>query len=408
MSLFAHSVKGIARFWVMIVGMGLVALHAVAEVPSSSSFMLSQATVGGAGGSATSTTFVLDGTMSQSSTIGTSNSGAFVLQSGFWTHLSTRLVLQTAAAGSGTGAVIGALTGTGTSTAISCFLDGGTTSGECTETLTHGTTIDLIAAPDPGNRFDGWTGCDSLLSTTLDGDTCRVTLYSGRTVTAALTALGLVGDIVWRDLNGDGIQDSGEPGLSGIGVTIDDGNGLTAQVTTNSAGGFSFFDVPPGDYDLSVDPTTLPIGVVPTFDFDGTATPHTSSITVFDGENLNSADFGYQPLTDLTITMSDSEDPLPGGNPLTFTLTIQNLGPGVATGVVVTDFLPSATTFIASGGCAEDPGGAPICTLGTMGVGASSVVTLEVEIDPAPPSSITNTATVSAIELDVNPVTRLR
>ena len=76
-------------------------------------------------------------------------------------------------------------------------------------------------------------------------------------VPAVLAALG---DFVWHDLNGDGIQDDGEPGVDGVTVTLyecgDDGlcgtgdDIFVATTTTDSNGKYLFQDLTPGDYCL--------------------------------------------------------------------------------------------------------------------------------------------------------------
>ena len=58
---------------------------------------------------------------------------------------------------------------------------------------------------------------------------------------------GTIGDRVWHDLNGDGIQDAGEPGLNGVTVTLQgdlDGDGvedITLTTVTANVGGIDGF-----------------------------------------------------------------------------------------------------------------------------------------------------------------------
>ena len=366
---------------------------AVAQTPSSTSFVLGQSTVSAAGVSAASTSFVLDGSAAQPATVGETTSATYVLQSGFWTSLSTQLLLRVEGTGTGGGTV--------TAAGIACDLNAGVATGDCTEKLTHGESITLVAVPDPANQFDGWAGCDGTATTNETDDTCLATLTAGRTLTASFTLLGTLGDRVWRDVDGDGIQGPGEPGLDGVAVTIG-GGGFSSSSITGGGGLYGFIDVPPGTHTVAVDTATLPAGVVPTFDADGTATPHAAQVTLAPGEDVTTADFGYQPRVDLAIAKEDSADPLPGGDDLVYTITVANLGPGAATGVVVVDDLPAGTTLVATSGCAEDPAGVPTCSLGDLGVGATASYTVEVSIDPAPPRSITNTATVTAVEADVD------
>ncbi len=91
-----------------------------------------------------------------------------------------------------------------------------------------------------------------------------------------------VGDFVWIDLDNDGLQDVGEPGLDDVDVTIYDaatnmpvtqdlqGNAYTATQTTAGGGMYQFDDLPPGSYYVIFDLTDIPdIYAVTTQDVDG-------------------------------------------------------------------------------------------------------------------------------------------
>ncbi|MBV7328001.1 hypothetical protein KFU94_07020 [Chloroflexi bacterium TSY] len=75
-----------------------------------------------------------------------------------------------------------------------------------------------------------------------------------------------IGDTVWNDLNANGIQDADEYGVPGISVALyvvdSDGNGqYTGQTTTTAINGTYLFDeLPPGNYYVIFDLTTLPDG----------------------------------------------------------------------------------------------------------------------------------------------------
>ncbi|MEM8962280.1 MAG: SdrD B-like domain-containing protein [Acidobacteriota bacterium] len=371
----------------------MTATSALAETPTSTSFVLSQATTNSGGETATSTSFVLDGSVAQNATVGEASSTSFVIQSGFWTSLSTLGVLRIEATGSGQGTADG--------TGISCVIDGGAVAGDCSEQLTYATVVDIVADANAGSQFDAWTGCDSTSTTTVDDDTCQITVRESVSVSAAFTLLGTIGDRVWRDVDGDGNQDAEEPGLNGVTVELTDGGSFSTSTVTIGDGNFDFADVPPGTYTATVDTGTLPAGTVPSFDADGIGTPNTAVITITDGEDKNDLDFGYQPQVDLAITKDDAIDPLPGGQNQIYTITVENLGPADSTDVVVTDVLPVGTTLVETVGCAEDPSGAPTCSLGDLAIGGMTSFTLEVSIDPEPPASITNTASVAATEVDI-------
>jgi hypothetical protein len=75
---------------------------------------------------------------------------------------------------------------------------------------------------------------------------------------------GRIGDFVWSDVNGNGIQDAGEPGIGGVRVTLyaqSAPNMALASVTTTDNGAYLFEGLCLGDYIVEVDPTTLPAGI---------------------------------------------------------------------------------------------------------------------------------------------------
>ena len=79
---------------------------------------------------------------------------------------------------------------------------------------------------DPGKDSDAGAG----------GKTGVITLAPGQqdlTVDAGFYRLVKLGDFVWDDLNGDGIQDPGEPGVEGVVVNLyRDGETVPFATTT--------------------------------------------------------------------------------------------------------------------------------------------------------------------------------
>ena len=93
---------------------------------------------------------------------------------------------------------------------------------------------------------------DSNIDTT--GNTAPVTLGSGQTdnsIDAGLFHKASLGDKVWLDSNGNGLQDAGEPGLSGVTVNLcNAANQIVATTTTDAAGNYLFSNLTPGSYSV--------------------------------------------------------------------------------------------------------------------------------------------------------------
>jgi len=82
-----------------------------------------------------------------------------------------------------------------------------------------------------------------------------------------------IGDQVWEDLDGDGVQAPSEPGVAGIGVALYDANTGTLMIdgagnpmtaVTDSAGNYLFEGLPAGQYSVIFDLATLPPGYMVT------------------------------------------------------------------------------------------------------------------------------------------------
>lgn len=107
-----------------------------------------------------------------------------------------------------------------------------------------------------------------------------------------------VGDYVWNDLNGDGVQGALEKGIGGVRVFADLNNNSTFEATepsalTNADGAYTIRGLAPGTYTVRVLASTLPAGVTQTYDLSGPL-DNAATITLANGQALTTVDFGYQ------------------------------------------------------------------------------------------------------------------
>jgi uncharacterized repeat protein (TIGR01451 family) len=106
----------------------------------------------------------------------------------------------------------------------------------------------------------------------------------------------------------------------------------------------------------------------------------------------------------LELVKSDSPDPVPLGEDLTYTLTVANHGPSDASDVTATDTLPASVEFVsatASQGSCLHMAGSVTCDLGPLAEAATATITIKVV--PTATGTITNQASVESPQADDNP-----
>lgn len=112
-------------------------------------------------------------------------------------------------------------------------------------------------------------------------------------------------------------------------------------------------------------------------------------------------------VSDLSMTKTDSPDPVSVGNTLIWTLSITNNGPSDADNVIVSDSLPSGVIFNSatpSQGSCNESGGTVTCNLGMVSNGNTETVTIDVQVSPSFAStSLSNSASVTSDNVDPNP-----
>jgi len=132
---------------------------------------------------------------------------------------------------------------------------------------------EYLIGPLPQGSYTGSFSGDSTLTPTLinigdpltdsdidaDGSTGSI-LYNevgfNKTIDAGFFRAAIIGDFVWEDLNLNGLQDEGEPGLAGIKVALLSGTTLIDSVITDENGLYTFITAP-GEYSLRLSETGL-------------------------------------------------------------------------------------------------------------------------------------------------------
>jgi uncharacterized repeat protein (TIGR01451 family) len=206
---------------------------------------------------------------------------------------------------------------------------------------------------------------------------------------------------------------AGPSTTSGVTVTDTLPAGVTLVSATPSRGSCS--GTATVSCDLGIFPggasATIDIVVSASSDFTGTLT-NTATVSAVTADptasnNTATASTTVVAAADVSVAHTDSPDPVKKDKPLTYTITVRNGGPATATGVTMTDRLPTHVQVKSlsktQGTCRATTGNDVVtvsCSLGSLARGASATVTIVVKRLSA--GTMTNTATASANEADPN------
>ena len=264
-------------------------------------------------------------------------------------------------------------------------------SGDWTATVPPGSTSADVDETDP-DYPTGYTQTEG-------SDPTVVIAVAGSNTAAGIDGYYLPGTVfghLYIDTNGDGNQDSGEPDLADVDVIVTDANGDPQTVTTDSNGDW-IATVPPGSTSADVDETDpdYPTGYTQTEGSDPTV------VTAVAGSNTDVGIDGYAPPVDLGIVKSvDNSTPLVGSQ-VVFTLVATNHGVGPATGVGVSDPLPSGYTFISANSPADYDSGTGVWTIGTMAKDDTASLTITATVNSS--GNYLNVASISGDQADPKP-----
>ncbi|MCK7595040.1 GEVED domain-containing protein [Pseudomarimonas salicorniae] len=258
-------------------------------------------------------------------------------------------------------------------------------------------------------------------------------------VAIAPVLVGL-GNLVWEDLDNNGIAAPSEPRIAGVAVRLfrdDDGNcapdgAVLASTATDGSGLYAFTGLTPGAYLVEIDPPAGFIGSTgsgfpyqpsgpyepapdPDNDVDnddnGTRVGNvirSCGITlsaggeVADGDaddnNNPSVDFGLLRQFDLALrkTLAPGQPEfIPDGAPVRFTITVFNQGELVARNIQVTDYIPTGMALADAGWTAGSGNTATRIIPGPLAPGQQTELTITLDVTDNALTSFVNRAEIS-------------
>jgi len=193
----------------------------------------------------------------------------------------------------------------------------------------------------------------------------------------------------FNDLNGNGIRDTGEPGLANWTIKVTDSSGNTQTVVTDSAGNYSFTVPAPGTY-------TVAEVWQPGWTQTAPTTPGTYTVTVSGGQVVNNKNFGnrkQQNQCDLQIRKDVKPNPLVSGQQATVIVSVTNVGTGPCHGpTTVNESL--TVPPVSAGGPGWICAGAACTYPSVINAGASVSVAYIYNVTAQPGAVITNCVTL--------------
>ena len=139
------------------------------------------------------------------------------------------------------------------------------------------------------------------------GDISGISIVSDDDITdidCGMYQFGTIGNLTWHDTNGNGLQDGGEPAITGIDVTLTgttgNGTAVNETATSDGTGVYQFTSVIPGDYSLHFD-VAAPLertyadqGANDNIDSDADeGTGNTVAFTIVSNQDITNMDAGY-------------------------------------------------------------------------------------------------------------------
>jgi len=165
----------------------------------------------------------------------------------------------------------------------------------------HTNTVTATVIDENSNTA---TGSDSATVSIIDGDN------------------GALGELVWFDINGDGLHATDEPGIDGVTIDLLRNGSFYATSTTANGGQYDFTDLPHGSYRIEItDQDNILANAILT----GGEEPH--DVELVAGEIYLRANFGYALAAIKVHKTPDKHVIHAPGEDVTFTVSVENIGP---------------------------------------------------------------------------------
>ena len=307
-------------------------------------------------------------------------------------------------------------------TGITCSASGGAV---CPETV--GVTMTITSLPAGGSLAFAVSarvasGANGAITNTMSASYSEDTSRTNNSSTASGVAYSLTGNLVVTGVGPTGtvpgggaadfvmtVRNDGPDAASAVSLVDEVGNNLTVTaVQCNGTGGA----VCPATLGIRMNVDTLPVGGALTFTISTTVASGTSGVisntlTATAPNDTDRTDSfavatgtAYTARAGVFVTGVGPATVIPAGNPATFTMTVSNAGPDVATAVHIVNTVSgnitqTGGTCVASGGAVCPTSVAPVMDVATLPV--SGVLTFEITtlVAAGTNGSITNTMTAT-------------
>ena len=192
---------------------------------------------------------------------------------------------------------------------------------------------ELIAA----DQFDPDSTPNNMGESPIEDDESIIEVYA--------TEYGSIGDMVWFDENGNGIQDSNEMGIPGVTMYLYDENGdVIATTLTDDNGEYLFDELVDGTY-------TVVVGDGPEGTILTTLPSYSATILFIEVIHAELGDFGFKEVDeteviDLEVGINGLAETVGVGELESYKVFIENNGSGNASGIEVAVTLPDNLNYV--------------------------------------------------------------